>query len=141
MSDRLPTKLILSSPSILEVEDEMGERINDSGEAIPPGQILADTLASGLSAAGWKVEYRWTTYATHAFDAQRADNRYDVEVGLSDRDHARWSVTAKPRVGLLKRVFSGKLDPAEHELLRLDIDRVLATDSRVTPNGSWVVED
>jgi len=141
MAERLPTMLQVSAPAILEAEDDVGERVNDSGEVVPPGQIIADLLAAGLAAAGWKVEYRWSTYNTHAFDAQRADHRYDIEVGLVDRDAARWSITAKPRVGLMKRVFAGKLDPAEHELLRLDIDRTLKADSRVTPMGDWVAED
>lgn len=140
MADRLPTKLTLTSLAILEAEDEAGARVNESGEAVPPGQVLADLVANGLTSAGWKVEYRWTTYTSHAFDAQRAENRYDVEVALVERESARWTVTAKPRVGLLKRVFAAKLDPAEHELLRIDIDRALGADSRVTSSG-WTVDE
>jgi hypothetical protein len=138
MSDNLSTQLTVTAPELMEAEDKHGPHKNEHGEPIPPGNYLTDALQSGLSAAGWKCEFRWATFNSHAFDAQRGDHRYDVEVTLVDPASARYTVTAKPRVGFFKRVFSsGKPDPNEHALLRLAIDQVLAGDARITVTGGW----
>ncbi|MFO0747055.1 MAG: hypothetical protein U1F43_15535 [Myxococcota bacterium] len=139
MSDALPTKLTLTSKAIAEAEVEAGPRVDTAGEAVPPGQIMADLVAGGLAQRGWKVEYRWTTYSAHAFDAQRADTRYDVEVTLVDADSGAWTIVAKPRTGFFKRVFSSKVDANEHALLRHDIDAALAADARIA-SGGWAVD-
>lgn len=140
MADKPPTVLTITSPAILELEDETGPRRNEQGEPIPAGAILADVIAAALAREGWSVDYRWTTYDSNALDARRGDNRYDVEVALTDRDNARWRITAKRRVGLLRWVFAGRGDPAELALLQRHIDLALATDTRVTHVGAWQVE-
>lgn len=140
MTDKPPALLSVTSPAILELEDEVGPRRNDQGEPIPAGAILAELLATALQREGWRVDYRWTTYNSNALDARRGDNRYDVEVALADRDAGRWTISAKRRVGLLKRVFSGRVDPAELLLLQRHIDLALAADERITPVGAWEAE-
>lgn len=138
MADQLPTQLTLTSKALVEAEEEAGPELDDRGEAKPPGRILAAVLADGIALRGWKTEYRWSTFTSHAFDAERAGHRYDVEVSLSDGPTGAWLVTAKPRVGFFKRVFANSVDAKEHGLLRLDLDAVLAADGRVQP-GAWVV--
>ena len=141
MSEEFPTVLEVASPELAEIEDKSGPRQNEHGEPIPPGALLTDRLQAALANTGWNVDYRWTTYDGHAFDARRGDNRYDVEVTLLDRETARYRVIAKPRVGLLRRVFKGRLDPAEHKLLRVEIDRALLADGRIQVVTTWAVAD
>lgn len=112
-----------------------------------PGLALADLLAAGLARRGWNVDYRWTTYQGNALDARRDTRRYDVEVALKDASPedrtGRWLITAKPRTGFFKRIFKDEQDPAEHELLRRDIDATLASDPRTSAGGPdvWTDED
>ena len=118
----------------------------DEGQPAPPGQALADLLAHGLVAHGWDVSYRWTTYVGHALDARRGEQRYDVEVALLDRESdkgtGRWLITAKRRTGFFRRLLKREIDPAEHALLRHDIDATLAADPRTAGGGAaWVEED
>lgn len=115
------------------------------GETNPPGELLADVLQRGLQRRGWAVEYRWTTFAGHALDAKKGEHRYDIEVALLDADKGddagRWLVTAKRRTGLFKGLFKTGLDPAEHAVLRHDIDAVLAADTRSAGSpDAWVSE-
>ncbi len=144
MSNPYPTLLVFTSPELLEIDDEHGPRRDEHGEPVPPGSLIADRLQAALTLAGWKCEFRWTTYNSHALDAQRGDNRYDVEVALADRDTARWTISAKPRVGLLRRVFAGRIDTQELTLLHLHIDQMLqalAADGRVTVVAPWAAAE
>lgn len=118
----------------------------DEGQPAPPGLALADLLAHGLVAHGWQVSYRWTTYVGHALDARRGEQRYDVEVALLDKEAdkgtGRWLVTAKRRTGFFRRLLKREVDPAEHALLRHDIDATLAADPRTAgAAATWVTED
>jgi hypothetical protein len=122
------------------------EAANAPAEPVPPGEPLAEILVEGLKRRGWAVDYRWTTYDGHAFDARRRDNRYDVEVKCLDTEATEgrglWLVTAKRRTGFFRRFFQGRSDPAEHRLLRLHIDECLAGDPRTVAEGSeWKTEE
>jgi hypothetical protein len=150
MSD-IETQRTLLAPAFLPVEDEAPEHPAETehladhapapSEAVPPGAPLADVLADGLARRGWHVDYRWTTFDSHAFDARRTDNRYDVEVKLLDGPHEEgrglWRITAKRRTGFFARWWPGRSDPAEHALLRRHIDEALAADGRVAEGGDW----
>lgn len=123
--------------------DDAPPNVAPAGEPKPAGEGLADLLVAGLAARGWTIEYRWATYQGHAFDARRGEHRYDVEVDLLDKPGdttGRWLLTAKRRTGLFKRIFQGGVDPAEQEMLRRDLDTVLAADGRITGEPIWVDE-
>lgn len=121
------------------------EALADNGEPLPPGLPLAELLEQGLCARGWRIPYRWATYTGHAFDARRGEQRYDVELALLDTEadagRGAWLIVAKRRTGLFRRLFKSETDPAEHALLRHDIDAALAADPR-TAEGlrPWVTE-
>lgn len=122
------------------------ERPSAPEEVAPLGEPLAELLVEGLRRRGWTVDYRWTTFDGHAFDARRQDNRYDVELKCLDTEATEgrglWLVTAKRRTGFFKRFFQGRSDPAEHRLLRLHIDECLAGDPRTVSGASdWVSEE
>ena len=126
-----------------ETPDAAPPEVAPDAEPKPAGEPLADLIVAGLIGRGWTVEYRWATYQGHAFDARRGEHRYDVEIDLLDAPGdmtGRWLVTAKRRTGLFKRIFQGGVDPAEHEMLRRDIDGVLAADARISGEPVWVDE-
>ncbi len=138
----------------LEVAEVAEPAVRQGGEADPanemaegpPGLEFAVVLAEGLTRRGWTVEYRWTTYDGHAFDARRKDLRYDVEVRSLDRGPreawtGRWLLTAKRRSGLFKRLWPGRYDADEHGLLRLNLDETLAGETRVVTRGTWWSEE
>jgi len=170
MSDEPLTYRTLLAPAFLPQEDgeeggesSPGEEANEkpATEPEPLGGALAELLVEGLKRRGWTVEYRWTTYDGHAFDAKRKDIRYDVEVRCLDEKlpetavkaaavldateavtgEGLWSVSAKRRTGFFKNFFQGRSDPAEHTLLRLHIDECLAGDPRTVGVASdWQTE-
>jgi len=168
MSDEPLTHRTLLAPGLLPHAEEEDEATSDEAasaqtavEPEPPGRPLADLLAEGLKRRGWTVEYRWTTYDGHAFDAKRKDIRYDVEVTCLDEKvpdavvkaatvvgaaeevagEGLWLVAAKRRTGFFKHFFQGRSDPAEHTLLRLHIDECLAGDPRTVGEArSWQTE-
>lgn len=121
------------------------EALADNGEALPPGLPLAELLEQGLRARGWQIKYRWATYTGHAFDARRGEQRYDVELALLDTEadagRGAWLIVAKRRTGLFRRLFKSETDPAEHALLRHDIDATLAADPRTAEaTRAWTTE-
>lgn len=136
MAPSIPTTLTITAKALTDLEAEAPPKIDDRGERAPPGELVADLVATGLAARGWKVAYRWTTFTSHAMDAQRKKDRYDVEVSLVDAERGAYSLSAKPRVGFFQRVFASKVDASELALLRMDIERALADDARVVP-GTW----
>ena len=139
---------VLVAPGFLPTEEEWEQREKDAG---PIGEVLADVLAAGLEARGWRVEYRWTTFEGHAFDARRKEQRYDVEVTSLDTSatlseggprareawQGRWLLTARRRTGLFSRWMSKRYDADEHALLRLHLDEVLGAEARVAAAGEW----
>ncbi len=168
MSDEPLTHRTLLAPGMLPHAEEENEATSEEGasakpgvEPEPPGGPLAELLVEGLKRRGWSVEYRWTTYDGHAFDAKRKDIRYDVEVRCLDErlpaavvkaaevlgateevaGEGLWLVSAKRRTGFFKHLFQGRSDPAEHSLLRLHIDECLAGDPRtVGEMRNWQTE-
>lgn len=142
------THKVLVAPGFLPTEEEREKRDKDAG---PLGEELANLLAAGLEARGWRVDYRWTTFEGHAFDARRKEQRYDVEVTSLDtsatlgKDGPRapdawqghWGLAAKRRSGLFSRFWSKRYDESEHALLRLHLDEVLAAEARVAASGEW----
>ena len=139
MSSSEPTLLTVTAPALVQAEDDAGVKRNPEGEVLPPGELLADIVHAELGQSGWKVEYRWTTYSAHAFDAQRGDNRYDIEVTLRDHDAARYTISARPRPGLMRRIFAGRIDHTEMQLLRMHIDTAIAKDARISVEVPWSV--
>jgi len=153
------THRALIAPAFLPEQDEASdgdaaepkapappEALADNGEELPPGQPLAELLEHGLAARGWQVKYRWATYTGHAFDARRGEQRYDVEIALLDREadagRGGWLVVAKRRTGFFRRLFKFEVDPAEHALLRHDIDAALESDARSAGGeGAWMTEE
>jgi hypothetical protein len=159
MSEQVPTQRMVIAPSFLpgyEPPDGAPEpdaaapppqpsdalpAVTSASDTPPPGGALAELIAMGLVARGWAVEYRWTTYEGHALDARRGDHRYDVELALADAEQGTWRVSAKRRSGFFKRIFQGGVDPAEHALLRRDIDAALETDGRTRGgDAAWTCE-
>ena len=142
MSDILTHKELVA-PAFLPEEDAPEKP--RKREEKPLGEELADALVAGLERRGWTIEYRWTTYDGHAFDARRKDIRYDVEVKSLDRGPregwtGHWALTATRRSGLFKRLWPGRYDADEHALLRLHLDEVLAGDPRIASSGVWWTE-
>lgn len=145
------THKVLVAPGFLPTEEEWEKRDKDAG---PLGEELANLLAAALEARGWHVEYRWTTYEGHAFDARRKEQRYDVELTSLDTSttlskegprprelwQGRWVLTAKRRSGLFFRFWSKRYDADEHALLRLHLDEALAGEAKVAAAGEWWAE-
>lgn len=139
MSEVLTHKVVVA-PAFLPAEEEPATPKDG-----PLGEALADALVAGLTRRGWTVEYRWTTYDGHAFDARRTELRYDVEVTSLDRGPreewtGRFSLSAKRRTGLFKRLWPGRYDADEHALLRLNLDEALAGEPRVESSEPWSPE-
>lgn len=142
------THKVLVAPGFLPTEEEREKRDQDAG---PLGEELANVLAAGLEARGWRVEYRWTTFEGHAFDARRKEHRYDVEVTSLDTAatltrtgprppdawQGHWALVAKRRSGLFFRFWSKRYDANEHALLRLHLDEALSAEARVAAAGEW----
>jgi hypothetical protein len=108
-----------------------------SGQPAPPGARLLAELAEGLRGLGWAVDYQWATYRGHALDARRIKRRYDVEVWLCDPEGARWELSAEPRRGLFRRLFTKAPDPAEVALLRLHLEDALSRLADVRDVSPW----
>lgn len=142
------THKVVVAPGFLPTEEEREERGSD---AEPLGEELVGLLVAGLERRGWRVEYRWTTFEGHAFDARKKTQRYDVELTSLDTSTTltaegpwapeawagRWLLVAKRRTGLFSRWLSKRYDADEHALLRLHLDEVLAEESRVAAGGVW----
>jgi hypothetical protein len=103
----------------------------------PPGSALMARIADGLRARGWRCDYTWATYRGHGLDARRVKRRYDLELWLADPEEGRWELSAEPRRGLFRKLFQQKPDPAEHALLRLNIDEALEDIPEVSRASPW----
>ena len=109
-------------------------------EAVPPGERLARALEAALASRGWATPYRWATPYGHAFEARRAEHRYDLEIAPVDLALGSWLVTAVPRRGLFRRFFGGGVDREEHALLLAHLRSALALDLDV-PAPRWFDEE
>lgn len=120
-----------------EPADGVKADTTDEAAHEPPGAALMARIADGLRARGWRCDFTWATYRGHGLDARRVKRRYDLELWLADAEDGRWELSAEPRRGLFRKLFQQKPDPAEHALLRLNIDETLEEIAEVSRPSPW----
>jgi hypothetical protein len=98
---------------------------------VPLGKPFARRLDAAVQASGWHVDYRWSTDYSHAFDARRQKDRFDVMVELLDEDTGHYKVTVSPRTGLFAKMFGKGTSLNELRRLALDVHSVLGNDPDV----------
>lgn len=108
-----------------------GDFPKDRQETAPPGEPLADLIASGFVEGGCVVSGRGSTDYSHTLEVRSGANRYLGMIGLVEDGDREWLFFLEHRPSLLGQLL-GRRDEANHlQLLKL-AHGCLSGDTRIS---------